>query len=207
MLACPQDGKPVADYPNPNKAFNEISQEIRRVIHEITSTDTADGKSKSQNRKDVSWRESKPTVIDEVRSSNLRIKREFSDYDKDAFKKNAFDYMAKFFNNSLEELKSRNHDIRFTFESEGNKFSATIYRSGREVAHSMVVNTVRSNSWQGITYSCARDGDGINESLNVEDDGYSLFLIPILHMSGEKEKLSEKGAAEYYWSMLIEQMR
>lgn len=207
LLACPKDGTPIADYPNPNKAFSEVTHEIRRVIQEITSTQMANGKSSAQSRQDVSAHECKPTVVDKARSGNLRIKREFSDYDRDTFKKNTFDYMAKFFNNSLEELKTRNYDIRFTFEREGIRLSATVYRSGKEIARCTVVNRGRGNSWQGITYSHGRDENSINSSLNVEDDGYSLFLIPMVNMSGEKERLSEKGAAELYWSMFIEQLQ
>ncbi len=207
LLACPKDGTPIADYPNPNKAFSEVIHEIRRVIHEITSAPMTKGESRAQSRQDLSARESKPTIVDKARSGNLRIKREFSDYDRDTFQKNTFEYMARFFNNSLEELKTRNQDMRFTFEREGNRFDATVYRSGKEIARCTVVNRGRGNSWQGVTYSHGRDENSINSSLNVENDGYSLFLIPRFDMSGEKERLSEKGAAEFYWSMFIEQMR
>jgi len=37
LLACPQDGRPVSEYKNPNKAFNEITDKIRKVIDEISS--------------------------------------------------------------------------------------------------------------------------------------------------------------------------
>ncbi|MFC1792721.1 hypothetical protein ACFL3Q_03950, partial [Planctomycetota bacterium] len=64
-----------------------------------------------------------------------------------------------------------------------------------------------NDSWGGITYSSNKSDSGINSSLNVEDDGYSLFLVPMLNMTGSNDNLSKKGAAEFYWSMLIEQLQ
>jgi hypothetical protein len=42
-----------------------------------------------------------------VRSSNLRIKKEFSDLDLDRFRQEGFEFIAKFFENSMQELVSR----------------------------------------------------------------------------------------------------
>ena len=207
LLACPIDGKPISDYPNPNKAFNEITDEIRRVIQQITSKPEENSEPELQDDLTVSKRESKSVVVDNARSSNLRIKKEFTDYDRDTFKRNAFEYIAKYFNNSLEELKQRNTDIDFLYGKEGDRFHATIYRSGKEIAGCLIANRTGSDSWGGITYSHDKSEKSISSSLNVKDDGYSLFLIPMLNMTGEKEELSEKGAAEFYWSMLVERLQ
>jgi len=207
LLAFPKDGKPISDYPNPNKAFSEIASEIRRIIQEGTFGHVTNDTSQAQSDHCEAARESKPIIVDKARSGNLRIKREFSDYERDTFKKTTYEYMAKYFKNSLEELKKRNRDIDFMFEKQGNKFSATIYRSGKKIACCTILNRTKDMSWGGITYSHATDESSVSASLNVEDDGYSLFLIPTFSMSGEKERLSEKGAADCYWSMLIEQLQ
>jgi hypothetical protein len=207
LLACPRDGKPISDYPNPNKAFSDIAQEIRRVIGEISEKQSETAKSVAKATHGATKSEPKPVIVDNIRSGNLRITKEFTDYEKDTFKKDTFEYMAKYFNNSLDELKQRNPDITYMFDKESNKFYATIYRSGSELASCMIVNRVASDSWEGITYSYGKNGSGINSSLNVEDDGYSLFLIPRLSMAADKTKLSKKGAAEFYWSMLIERLQ
>jgi len=207
LRACPQDGKPVSDYPNPNKAFNEIVQEIRKVIDEISKKQDEANKTLSKKSCVTPESTSKPIVVDNIRSSNLRIKKKFTDYEKDTFKKNTFEYIEKYFNNSLEELIMRNPDIKYMFEKGENRFYATIYRSGSEIASCLIINRVGSDSWGGITYSNDRNDNSINSSLNVEDDGYRLFLIPMLGMTGNKEKLSEKGAAEFYWGMLIERLQ
>jgi len=207
LLACPQDGKPISDYPNPNKAFNQIAQEIRRVIDEISEKQTKTHQPAAKETHGATESKSKPVIVDKMRSGNLRIKKKFTDYEKDTFKKDSFEYIAKYFNNSLDELKQRNPDITYIFDKESNEFYATIYRSGSEIASCMIVNRVGSDSWGGITYSYEKSEHAINSSLNVEDDGYSLFLIPMLSMAGDKKKLSKKGAAEFYWSMLIERLQ
>jgi hypothetical protein len=111
LLVCPKDGKPVSDYPNPNKAFNEITEEIRRVIFEISGNKNKSKNQRLQENYQADKSNSKDIIVDNVRSSNLAIKKKFTDYEKDNFKKDAFEYIAKYFHNSLEELKTRNPDI------------------------------------------------------------------------------------------------
>src|SRR2546421_1571996 len=41
------------------------------------------------------------------RSSNLRIKKKFTDHDRNRFQTQAFEYIGNFFEGSLEELRSR----------------------------------------------------------------------------------------------------
>jgi hypothetical protein len=204
LCACPKDGKPVSDYPNPNKAYNEITEEIRRVINEISGHKTKSTNQISQDDSPTDKSRSKAIVIDNVRSGNLAIKKKFTDYEKDTFKKDTFEYIAKYFHNSLEEIKARSPDIDYTFEKEANKFYATIYRSGSEIAGCLIINRVGNDSWGGITYSVNKSEHSINSSLNVEDDGYILFLTSMYSMLGNKEKLSKKGAAEFYWSTFID---
>jgi hypothetical protein len=49
-----------------------------------------------------------------------------------------------------------------------------------------------------------------NESLSIENDGYSLHLRPMgmsHYRMGENKELSQEGAAEFYWSLLIESLQ
>ena len=64
----------------------------------------------------------------------------------------------------------------------------------------------------GIAYSHSLEDQrtSINESLSVVDDGYTLqfkpFGLPMLG-SYHGETLSQQGAAEYYWGMLIKPLQ
>jgi hypothetical protein len=65
----------------------------------------------------------------------------------------------------------------------------------------------------GIQYSMGNLGadTSFNESLRVEDDGYSLFLktlgMAIFYRAEVPQQLSQQGAAEYYWGMFIERLQ
>ena len=93
------------------------------------------------------------------------------------------------------------------FDKEANKFYGIIYRSGNEIASCLVANRIGDDSWGGITYSDNKNNSGINSSLTVDNDGFSLFLTPMFNMGGGEKQLSKKGAAEFYWSMLIESLQ
>jgi len=103
LKALPKDGRPVTDYPNQHEAFAEIAKGIRRAI-DVSQRKT----SKSETVKpDISKESTSSTERkDPQRSSNLRVKKRFTDKDKDDFLKESFEYIYKFFKNSLEELKA-----------------------------------------------------------------------------------------------------
>jgi hypothetical protein len=59
------------------------------------------------------------------RSSDLRITKQFSDPDRDRFRHEGFEYIAKFFESPLEELVVRNAAVERTFRRfDANRFSA-----------------------------------------------------------------------------------
>jgi hypothetical protein len=207
LLACPKDGKPVADYPNPNKAFNEITQEIRRVVEGIESKRSRTATAEPASAPSDSPADSAPIIVDKPRSGNLRIKKEFSDYEKDTFRAGAFEYIATFFRNSLRELKERNPKIDFTIRGEQKEFTVVLYRSGSQIAACQIANRNGGYSLEGISYSYGLEGNGMNALLSVEDDGYNLFLTPTFGMMGGDEKFSYAGAAEHYWRMFIEPLQ
>lgn len=50
------------------------------------------------------------------------------------------------------------------------------------------------------------DDNSFNEAMNVESDGYVLFLKPLgmVHMGrGGEQRLTQEGAAEYFWELFI----
>jgi hypothetical protein len=63
----------------------------------------------------------------------------------------------------------------------------------------------------GIAYSAIERSydNSINESLTVDDDGYSLFLKPHLAVMRDRadEQLTYEGGAEYFWSKLLEPLQ
>ena len=153
-------------------------------------------------------------MVAAIRSSNLRVAQQFTERDKDRFKHETFEYIAAFFANSLDELASRNQAIDGDFRRiDANRFIAVVYRNGKSVARCTVF-TGGSFFGDGIAYAATEttESNSCNETLRVEADDQMLYLtsMGMAHMGGRDRhdpKLSQEGAAELYWSMLIEPLQ
>lgn len=124
--------------------------------------------------------------------------------------------MARFFENSLDELQRRNLDIEVDFTRvDSNQFTAAIFRGGKSVANCRIRFEGGGRALgSGILFSYeahATHGNSYNESLSVEADEQTLFLKALGMASGYDEQtrshLSQEGAAEYYWWMLIKPLQ
>lgn len=207
LLATPTDGKPVTKFPTLDDAFLEITNEIKRTVSNII---------KRQNVK----QENPGTLNIEnkslPRSSNLKIAKKFSDHEKDNFLDEAFEYIANYFEGSLIELKARNPHIEYRFKKiDSQTFTTNIYLDGKVVSECMVFYGAGSFSQNSINYSnnISQSKNSYNESFQVDDDGYILFLKPLgLSMFGRSgeirgEKMTNEGAAEYFWKIFIERLQ
>lgn len=203
FVVTPKDGKAVTQWPNRDEAFLDVAKSIRRAIEEIGQASAPTMSHNFIERDDG---------VDEgdrlPRSSNLRLRKQFTKADEDRFLLESFEYMDRFFQGSLEELQVRNIGIETRYRRiDGNCFTAVIYQDGKKAAGC----TVRLGGMfsDGITYS---DGDNVagnsyNESLSVGKDDQKLFLkamgMPHFITVGDNKMLSQEGAAEYFWSLLI----
>jgi hypothetical protein len=152
----------------------------------------------------------KPTaaIVAAARSSNLRVKRKFDDHEQDEFLENSYEYIARYFAGSLDELSKRNPSLKTRFKRlDATSFTASIYEAGQRVAQCSIWYGGGFTS-RGIAYSQSSDvsRNSFNESLSVADDGYTLQLKALGTQSyggGRDQVLSPQGAAEYYWAILI----
>ena len=78
LRATPPDGKPISKYPNHHDAYLAIVTDIRKAIERITPATVM--KAKSSIESDAPSKKLGPK-----RSSNLRLKRQFTDHDRDIF--------------------------------------------------------------------------------------------------------------------------
>jgi len=197
LLATPKDGKAVSKHPNQHDAFLEITLAIRQAVEELNPQLSSTG---NQSVSQINKIQTKKIVSD-VRSSNLRIKKTFSEREKDKFEREAFEYMSNFFEGSLQELQVRNAEIETEFILiDANNFTAKAYTNGTLVSNCKIGLDGGRNYFGGIAYSSGRN-NGINESLKVDEDGYKLFLKPAGFSSfgsNDEEKLSKEGASEFY---------
>lgn len=205
LLALPKDGKPITHYPDLHQGFAEVVGAIRDML---SSTKTA-----TVERDEMPV--AKPVQAQhhtEPRSSNLRVRKEFVQRDRDRFLEDGFEFMARFFENSLEELCARNPGLDHSFRRlDANNFTAVIYRDGDRRAECKVSFGGHTHGSQEIYFSYDTAGNGYNESMSVEDDGHTLYLKPMgmrFHHTGNQDaQLTHQGAAEYFWDMLMEPLQ
>lgn len=204
LLAVPSDGKPVSKFPNLHDAFLDITLAIRTVAEKITGAVTSPAGIAASPSRPASDLGSGP------RSSNLRVRKSFTDRDKDKFLEGAFEFIAKFFEGSLDEIAKRNPGIEGNFRRvDANRFIAVIYEGGQASSRCRISCGGRRSFMSGITYSMSDslDENSYNEQLSVEDDGYTLNLRPLGMMMQSKELLSVEGAAEFYWGMFVKPLQ
>ncbi|MGO8869011.1 MAG: toll/interleukin-1 receptor domain-containing protein [Alphaproteobacteria bacterium] len=204
LLATPKDGKPVTKWADADDAFLDIATAIR---------------SAATGQLNISDRSAPPPSPARIsapppagpRSSNLRMLKTFTERDRDLFVDEAFEFMARFFENSLRELEARNPGVEGSFKRvDASKFTASIYRNGAAVARCQI----RSGGLaRGITlsYGNSFSDNAFNENLSVETGEQVLHLRPMgmqMHrgVSGGT-RLGLEGAAEYYWDLFIEPLQ
>lgn len=205
-LVTPTDGRAVTQWPNRDEAFLDVVTSIRGAIGEI---DAAQQPKPVHDHIEQPAREAAAAM---PRSSNLRLKKEFTQADHDRFLEDTFEFMDKFFQGSLAELEARNEGIETRYRKiDGNAFTASIYRNGNKVSACGI--RLGGMLGAGIAYSQGDDAptNSMNESLSVEHDDQKLFLKPLGmgHYGHDHDQggFSEEGAAEYYWAMLIDPLQ
>ena len=205
LKAVPTDGKPVVKHATLDDGFVEVAQAVREAAESLGST-TATARPATSTTGTV------PQAQPSPRSSNLRIKKEFTDRERHAFLNEGFAYIARYFENSLNELKARNTDVETDYRRiNANRFEAIAFVRGREQS--------RCGIWLGglsrtdglfFSHDGVGDGNSYNESMSVRDDGYTLYLEPIgiAHFGQQQAaELTHEGAAEYFWSLFVERLR
>lgn len=215
LNATPPDGKPVMQWPDRDAAFTEVAKAIKGAAQRIAKRSgsvASVAPAHIRSPAPVAASSSVPITLP-VRSSNLRIACQFTERDKDRFKQEAFEYIATFFANSLAELSSRNDGIEGDFRRiDANRFIAVVYRNGKSVARctAFIGGSFFGN---GIAYTPTEttESNTCNETLTVEADDQMLYLTSMGMSYGvrpnKEPKLTQEGAAELYWSMLIEPLQ
>lgn len=198
LLAAPKDGRPVVSWPDLDEAFLDITNAIRAALQPD-----------SDSNEEISWVQSPEIVAPAVstqRSSNLRLRKTFSDADRDQFLESAFEYMVKFFENSLIELAARSQKIeRYLKCVDTNRFIARIYEDGQRISSCTI--SLGGPLGDGIFFleGEERADSSFNEQLSVDSDDQGLCLRPLgMGAFGNvTDHLSFEGAAELYWGKFI----
>ncbi|MCW6027151.1 toll/interleukin-1 receptor domain-containing protein [Stenotrophomonas sp. SRS1] len=212
LMATPKDGKPVKKWADIDEAFLDVAQAVRAAARQRAAKQikpVAFNKPLAQASPvtaGTASTESSAQGKHGPRSSNLRLAKAFTQRDKDKFKAETFEYIAKHFENSLDELQERNPAYEGSFRRiDANRFFSTIYHEGNDVARATIY---LGGMLGGINYIQGEtlDSNSYNESLSVDCDDQSLFLTSMgmsAYGSSRGQKLTQEGAAELLWEQLI----
>ena len=206
LQALPKDAKPVASWADVDAGYLDVVEGLKRAL---PSTAISPRSGAVAAMSPVADNAARP-----IRSSNLRVRQEFSDADKHRFQQETFEYMSRFFDNSADELHKRNEGIEGSvIPLSARQFSALLFRHGKQVSQCCVTST--QNSMFGgasITYSnnAENDGHSFNESVSVAADEQTMYLRPMgmWRLGQERDrKLSQEGAAELFWEIFVEPLQ
>ncbi|MDE8761395.1 MULTISPECIES: toll/interleukin-1 receptor domain-containing protein [Rhizobium] len=203
LNATPPDGRPITQAVDRDQALLEVAKAVRAAAGRI-------GRPPATTTAKLAHAFLTPTrseavlgvAADRPRSSNLRMTKTFTDRDRDRFKSECFKYIAKFFENTLQELQTRNTGVEGDFRRiDANRFTASAYRGGRALSRCTVFVGGSRGFIDGIAYSEGEisSSNSFNEMLQVENDDQTLFLRSTgmrfgMGRSGEKKPTAEGGA-------------
>jgi hypothetical protein len=199
LQAVPRDGKPIKQWPDIDEAMLQVAMAVRRAAERWQAPQADARLAGHVSRANAS------RVPMEPRSSNMRLAKSFTQRDKDRFKDETFEYIAKFIENSLAELTARNPGYEGAFKRvDANRFFATIYHNGRDVARATYF-TGGGLFGTGINYTQGEStsSNSTQETLSIEADDHSIFLRSTMALGDRDKKLSQEGAAEHMWELLI----
>ena len=205
LMAVPPDGKPVVKHATLDDGFLEVAKAIRQVA------DPAYPRAPAARSSQPATSVDRPAPSG-PRSSNLRVRSEFTDRDRHAFLTESFEYIARYFENSLSELRTRNDRVETDFRRiDANRFEARTFVGGEERALCGIwLGGAHGADGLYFSFNGAANGS-YNESMSVSEDGYALFLQPLgmarFFVQREDPALTMEGAAEYFWSLFVERLR
>lgn len=211
LMAVPKDGKAITMWANHDEAYTDVARSIRAVVTQLGGR-AHDAGTVSRAQPPAVASPVRAEQVSLPRSSNLRMRKEFTERDQDEFLHAAFDYLARFFEGSLAELQARTTGVEGVFRRiDANAFSGVIYRDGKKVSQCGVRLGAMGFRSGGITYSSdpSAPAGSYNEMVSVDKDDQAMYFKPLgmAMQRGRDDKLSQEGLAEFFWELLIKQLQ
>ncbi|MFC3627777.1 toll/interleukin-1 receptor domain-containing protein [Vogesella amnigena] len=201
LLAAPRDGKPVASWADRDEALADVARQVRKAVEESCAVVAKPAKAYPA----VSGLSTGASIL--PRSSNLRLKQEFTEKETDDFVRSSFDYICRFFEGSIQAIGERNPDVSGTFDRiDSRRMAAVLYRRGKKIAECSVrLDSLGCSNGVAFSYDSSALPGSYNEMLTPAAGDQSLhFKTMGMAWSGGRDKhLSQEGVAELLWELFI----
>ncbi|EQC0636636.1 toll/interleukin-1 receptor domain-containing protein [Salmonella enterica] len=213
IMAATIDGKPITKFASHDDGYFQVAGAVSRAIANL------EAKKPHQATQISSPVSANPTfqAIETVfapRSSNLSLPKRFTDLDKDRACRDGFEYVARYFEGSLAELKKRHAGLEVDFHKrDADAFTCAIYMGGSKVGQCAIWRNSGRNMGMGdIGYSQdGTIGNTYNESLTIDNNGQILGFRPLMGVFGagssREALLTNEGMAEHLWDMFFEPIK
>lgn len=205
LMATPRDGRPITSFENRDEAFLQVVQDLRRSLRKRAESEDSDSSPHSKDFVASSRIRNRESSFDPLHG--LRIRKDFSDLDRDEFLHEAFEVTAHLFESSLKKLEQAEPSIRSRYQRiDANRFAARIYIDGEERA-SCTIRLGSPFSSKGIAYSdgsAFHSDNSCNETLTIDDSKSELHLQSLMggiYSGKTTEGMTSRDAAEHLWSM------
>lgn len=206
IMAATIDGKPITRFSSHDEGYVQVVDAVSRAIDNIKA------KKPQQSVHAAAPVNPMLQAADTVftpRSSNLSLPKSFTDLDKDGARHEGFEYVARYFENSLDELKNRHAGLDVDFQRiDANSFTCSVYINGSKVGQCGIWRGNQHHGMGDICYS--QDSvvrNSINESLSLADNGQSLGFRALMGAfssgNSREELLTNEGMSEHLWDMFF----
>lgn len=209
IMAATIDGKPIIKFASHDEGYVQVVDAVSRAISNLEAKKT------QQSADATSLAPESPmhlatNAVFTPRSSNLSLPKSFTDLDKDRARREGFEYVARYFENSLDELKKRHAGLDADYyRSDADSFTCAVYHNGRKMAQCGIWYDNKHHGMGDICYS--QEGvirNSFNESLSLADNGQTLGFRVLMgsFRSGisREELLTNEGMSEHLWGMFFE---
>lgn len=207
LLAAPRDGKPVASWADRDEAMTDVARQVRQALKSTPSKPRARDAAVALPAVPRVPLHSAGGADGGFRSSNLRLKQEFTDKDRDDFVRSAFDFICRYFENSLDAVCDRNADVTGSYDRiDSQRMTAMLYRHGKAIAECAVrLDSLGRSGGIAFSYQASASSGSYNEMLMPEAGEQSMHFKTMMSSwgGGQGKHMSEEGAAEYLWGMFV----
>lgn len=207
IMAATVDGKAISKFASHDEGYVQIVDAVSRAIANL------EAKNPQQIVHAPAPANSMLQATDTVftpRSSNLSLPKSFTDLDKDRARREGFEYVARYFANSLDELKKRHTGLDVDFHRpDTDSFTCAVYVNGSKVGQCGIW---RSNQHHGMGDICFSQDNVVrnsyNECLNLADNGQTLGFRALMggysRSNSREQLLTNEGMSEHLWEMFFE---
>lgn len=203
IMAATIDGKPITKFASHDEGYVQVVDAVSRAIAAMEARKPP----QSAPVPALPLVSTADTVFT-PRSSNLSLPKSFTDLDKDRARREGFEYVTRYFANSLDELKKRHAGLDVDFHRPDNdSFTCAVYINGDKVGQCGIWCGSRNMGFGDICYSQSGvTRNSCNESLSVVDNGQTLgfrTLMGLGYSNSRDSLLTNEGMAEHLWDMFF----